>query len=135
MGGNMNIYTSYFARVKKLQEMGLNNLWCVAGYAPKFFFDLDNAHFYPDLAPRRDWWLKWHNKFKDNPNSPEAVEWYKDKYINTVLNKVNPNEVLRKLGDNAVMLCYEKVGDFCHRHLIADWLMRNTNAKVQEVQL
>jgi hypothetical protein len=31
-------------------------------------------------------------------------------------------EVLRDLGDDAVLLCYEKPGQFCHRHLVAQWL-------------
>ena len=37
------------------------------------------------------------------------------------------------MGDNAVMLCYEKPGDFCHRHLIADWITKNTGITVEEV--
>jgi len=56
-------------------------------------------------------------------------------YLETVLSKLNPYNVLEQLGDNAVMLYYEKVGDFCHRHLIADWLSTNTDAKVSEFQL
>lgn len=123
----MNIYTSYFARVKKLQEMGFNNLWCVAGYAPKFFFDLKDAHFYPDLAPKKLWWQYWHDNNLGN-------EFYVEQYNNTVLSKLDPQEVLKKLGDNAVMLCYEKSGDFCHRHLIADWLSKHTGVKVEEIQ-
>ena len=131
----MTIYTSYFARVKKLQECGLNNLVCVSGYAPKFFYDTLNARFMPELAPRKCWWRIWHDKFKDNPSSPESMEWYKNMYLETVLSKLNPHNVLEKLCDNAIMLCYEKIGDFCHRHLIADWLSTNTDAKVSEFQI
>ena len=131
----MELHTSYFARVKQLKEMGYDNLVCVAGYAPKFFYDTPNARFMPDLAPKRCWWREWQDKFKDNPNSPESIAWYKDKYLDTVLSKLNPYNVLEELGDNAIMLCYEKVGDFCHRHLIADWLSTNTDAKVSEFQL
>ena len=122
----MQLYTSYFAKTKQLIEMGLRPV-CVAGYAPKFFFDTSNAHFYPDLAPRREWFWEWKSKHLSN-------EWYIEKYNETVLSKLNPEKVLSDLGDNAVMLCYEKPTDFCHRHLIAEWLERTTGTNVKEIQ-
>ena len=124
----MNLYTSYFAKVKHLQEAGFNNLVCVAGYAPKFFYDIPNARFYPDLAPMKSWFWEWKNNHLSN-------DWYIEKYNETVLSKLDPNKVVSDLGNNAVMLCYEKPGDFCHRHLIADWLSTNTGAKVSEFQI
>lgn len=129
----MKLYTSYFAKVKQLQESGFNNLVCVAGYAPKFFYDVPNARFMPELAPKRCWWRVWHDKFKDNPNSSESIEWYTNIYRDIVLSNLNLNNVMEELGDNAVMLCYEKPGDFCHRHLIADWIAKNTGMTVEEV--
>ena len=129
----MKIYTSYFARTKKLLEMGLRPI-CVAGYAPKFFFDVQNAHFYPDLAPKREWWLEWKSRFKDDLDSIQSIAWYRRKYIDTVLANLNPEKVLSDLGDNAVMMCYEKPTDFCHRHIIAEWLMERTGTRVEEVQ-
>jgi len=121
----MNLYTSYFAKVKQLKEMGLK-LVCVAGYAPKFFYDVQNVHFYPDLAPRKDWFWEWKNKHLSN-------DWYIGKYNETVLSKLNPEKVVADMGNNAVMLCYEKPDDFCHRHLIADWISKNTGITVEEV--
>jgi len=124
----VNLYTSYFAKAKQLQESGFNNLVCVAGYAPKFFYDIPNVRFYPDLAPRRGWFMEWKNRHLQN-------DWYIAKYNETVLSKLNPENVVEDLGDNAVMLCYEKPGDFCHRHIIADWLHKNTGIEVKEVSL
>ena len=118
----MELYTSYFAKVKELKEMGFDNLVCVAGYAPKFYYDTDGVKFYPDLAPRREWWREWHDKFKDDPESAESQAWYERQYQDTVLSKLNPREVLEKLGDKAVMLCYEIPDKFCHRHLVGRWL-------------
>ena len=129
----MKLYTSYFAKVKPLQEAGHNNLVCVAGYAPKFFYDTPHARFYPDLAPKRCWWRVWHDKFKDNPSSTESIEWYTKMYVETVLSKLNPTNVVGELGDGAVILCYEKPGDFCHRHIIARWLSQNLGITVEEV--
>lgn len=38
---------------------------------------------------------------------------------------LNPNDILKELGEDAVLLCYEKPGDFCHRHLVSQWLNEN----------
>lgn len=122
----MKLYTSYFARVKKLNEMGFTNLVCVAGYAPHFYFEM-GGRFYPDLAPRKTWWREWHDKGLGN-------DWYEQKYYETVLSKLNPEEVVHDLGDNAVMLCYEKSGDFCHRHIIANWINSTLGIEVEEVK-
>ena len=130
----MELYTSYFAKTKQLKEMGYDNLVCVAGYAPKFYFDTDKARFYPDLAPHKEWWREWHDKFKDNAESEESQLWYVQRYYDTVLSKLDPQAVLKELGDNAVMLCYETPDKFCHRHIIARWLSKNTGADVREVK-
>lgn len=122
----MKLYTSYFAKVKDLKKMGFSNLVCVAGYAPKFFFEVDDARFYPDLAPRKPWFWEWKNKHLSN-------EWYIERYNETVLNTLNIDDVLHDLGEDAVMLCYEKPGDFCHRHLIADWMKKERGVEVEEV--
>ena len=45
-----------------------------------------------------------------------------------------------ELGENAVLLCYEKWDDiknnktFCHRRIVAKWLEDNLGVKIQEIQ-
>ena len=131
----MKLHTSYFAKVKHLQEMGYNNLVCIAGYAPKFFFNVSGARFVPELAPKREWWREWHGKFGSDPNSLESVEWYTQRYVETVLNKLNPHEIVGKLGDGAVMLCYERPDAFCHRHIVSKWITSNTGVEVEEISI
>lgn len=29
------------------------------------------------------------------------------------------------IGKEICLICYEKPSDFCHRHLVADWLNKN----------
>lgn len=38
-------------------------------------------------------------------------------------------------GDNAVLLCYERPGEFCHRRLVADWFKEKLNITVEELTL
>lgn len=115
------IYTSYFAFVKNIPAQ---HLIAISGGVPDGF----PGGKYCTLAPKRDWWQKWHDeKLSD--------EWYVQKYYETVLNKLNPADVLRDL-DGKIILCWEKSNAFCHRHLIADWLNKGANATVaQELTL
>ena len=40
------------------------------------------------------------------------------------LGKLDPGEIYRDL-DGTVLLCFEGKDEFCHRHLVAEWLRRN----------
>lgn len=69
----------------------------------------------------------------------EDEELYTKLYYEKVLNKLNPQEVYNQLGDNAVLLCYEKWSDikdkktFCHRRIVAKWLEKTLGIKVEEL--
>ena len=59
-------------------------------------------------------------------------DYYIKHFIEEVLDKLDPEQVLKELEgfsgvseDNIILLCYEKTGTFCHRHLVADWLNQN----------
>ena len=56
-----------------------------------------------------------------------AVEEYIEKYYEEVLSKFSVENILwslEKLGEgkDIALVCYEKRGVFCHRHLILMWL-------------
>ena len=69
----------------------------------------------------------------------EDEELYTNLYYEKVLKKLDPQEVYNQLGDNAVLLCYEKWADiesgktFCHRRIVAKWLENNLGVKVEEL--
>lgn len=126
----MNFYTSYFSKLKSLEDLGYNNFVAVSGYIPTFYSNLmntnNNFRRIIELAPQKAWFFDWKNgKFTNDD--------YAKLYNETVLNKLNVNEIAEKLGDKAVMLCYEKSDSFCHRHLIADWLNKN-NYECNEIK-
>ena len=56
-----------------------------------------------------------------------------DEFYDKILNELDPYQVFKELGENSVLLCYEKPGQFCHRHLVAKWLMDNLNIKILEL--
>ena len=44
-------------------------------------------------------------------------------------------EVLKFLDSfetDIILLCYEKSGDFCHRHIVADWIESELKKRVEE---
>jgi len=113
------LYTSYFSFVQKVPS---EFLVAIAGGVPLGFAGLH----YRKLAPKKDWWEQWYNeKLSD--------DWYTRKYNETVLNNLDPVTILKEFGDNKILLCWEKPGKFCHRHLIADWLNKSTGVNVQEL--
>lgn len=69
----------------------------------------------------------------------EDEELYTKLYYKQVLNKLDPKQVYAELGDNAVLLCYEKWTDikarktFCHRRIVAKLLEENLGVKVEEL--
>ena len=40
---------------------------------------------------------------------------------------------LQEFKGDVVLLCYEKKGDFCHRHLLAEYLNNNHNTNIREL--
>ena len=110
------IYTSYFAKLKSLPDNIIPISIC--GKAPDWYKGLQ----YKKLAPKYDFFMKW----KDNQDNNYYIKCFNEQ----VLDKLNATEVvldlsgiLLSLGKTDVcLLCYEKPSEFCHRHLVADWL-------------
>lgn len=48
------------------------------------------------------------------------------------LNKLNAVEIYHSLGENAVLLCYEKHNDWCHRRMVAEWFEQQLGIVVPE---
>ena len=115
------IYTSYFAKLKSLPENIIPISIC--GKAPDWYKGLQ----YKKLAPKYDFFMEW-KKNRDN-------DYYIKCFNEQVLDKLDIREVcsdLWHLSDNTCLtapdiclICYENPGDFCHRHLVADWLNKN----------
>lgn len=63
-------------------------------------------------------------------------DWYTQKYTSTVLDSLIPISVvsdLKRMAEDRdiALVCYEKPEDFCHRHLVAQWL-RDAGYSVEE---
>ena len=54
-------------------------------------------------------------------------------YHEQVLSLLDPKTVLQELGQNPVLLCWEKPGEFCHRMVVAAWLKDSVGVEVGEL--
>lgn len=120
------IYTSYFANLKSIP----NNIIpiSICGKAPDWYTGLQ----YKKLDPKYDFFIKW----KENRDN----DYYTKCFNEQVLGKLDPQKTAYELlittsgaKKDVCLLCYEKPSDFCHRHLVADWL-NNNGFKCEEWQ-
>ena len=114
--------TGYFAKVKKYPKDKGYDFISIARFN-KFWKGAE----YKKLAPPAEF-----IKIEDK-------ELYTKLYYEKVLNKLNPQEVFKELGDNAVLLCYESWESIksgaatCHRRIVAKWLEDNLGVKAEEL--
>lgn len=62
-------------------------------------------------------------------------EEYTRRYRAEVLSKLDPAAVYADLGEDAVLLCWENSGAFCHRRLVAEWFEEALGILVLEVDV
>ena len=121
------IYTGYYAKTKLYKDKGFYTL-AISGKVPDFY----RGAVWKDFAPRWETFKKWKDKVITNEGYTEEYK----AYLNT-LNKEQIKEginMLLEAHDDIIFLCHEKAGDFCHRHVLADWLEENFGFKVEEYE-
>lgn len=113
----MSIYTTYFDNVINLPS-DIAPI-SIALKPPKEW----NGLQYRKLAPKEEFFYKWREN-RDN-------EYYIEHFNSEVLAILDANIVLEELQglangyDSIALVCYELPNEFCHRHLISQWLMLN----------
>lgn len=117
----MRIYTSYFGNVKKVEEAGIIPV-SISLYPPRWRKWIQMRQFAPT---------------KDILYNTSGDEEYTERFNNEILGKLDPNEMKQTInlisqGKDIALLCFEKPGDFCHRHLVADWLNKKLGLDIKE---
>ena len=85
----------------------------------------------PELAPKKDFF----RRYKDNKGKiPDEVNdrYYIEQYYTRVLSQVDIEELLKGEVD-PILLCYEKGQDFCHRHVVAEYIEMKYGVKVRDI--
>ncbi|MBO8460144.1 MAG: DUF488 family protein [Bacteroidetes bacterium] len=116
----MKIYTSYFGNSRKLHESGIGII-CVAIGRPKFV----DAPQMMNVAPTR-------YMLSNSCSHEEYLRLY-----DCILASQDAHQVVEQIkrlsnGKDVALCCYEKPGDFCHRHILAKWITEKTGIEVKE---
>lgn len=114
------IYTSYFAKLKELEKHNIIPI-SICGKAPDWYKGLQ----YKELAPKYGFFMEWKKNHDD--------DYYIGHFWSEVLDKLDILDVIRNFIDisnkeeknDIALICYEEPSDFCHRHLVAEWLNQN----------
>ena len=117
----MKIFTSYFGNSRKLKEAGVNMI-CVAIGKPRFIAGIPQKL---NVCPTR--------YMVSGPCSREEYL----KLYDRILASQDANQVVKQIemlsgGKDVALCCYEKPGDFCHRHILAKWLTEKTGIDITE---
>jgi uncharacterized protein (DUF488 family) len=108
--------TSSFSKlIGRQQDLG-ERLVTIALRSPGAY----HGRSYPTLAPR------WEMLKMDE--ATYRVEYQK------ILDNLDPRQVYKDLGEDAILLCWEAPGKFCHRRLVAAWLEEHLGVTVAELQ-
>ena len=120
------IYTTYFAKLSCLPQNVIPISICAK--APEWYKGIQ----FKGLAPKYGFFSKW-KQTHDN-------DYYIRHYYNEVLWGYDPHNLVKFLEAyrpdptyHIALVCYEKPGNFCHRHLVAEWL-RNHNIFCKEYE-
>ncbi len=93
----------------------------IAGKPPKWF----SGREYKKLAPKY-WFFK---KYKEDGDE----EFYTEQYKKEILDKLDPEAVFNELGENSILCCWENYNQFCHRHIVAEWLEKELGIEIKEI--
>jgi len=99
----------------------LENTVAISAKVPDFY----KGRCYKKLAPSWSIYSEW-KASGDN-------DLYIKRFNSEILTPLSPEEVYENLGDDAILLCYESAEKFCHRHLVAEWLMKNLGVEIKEL--
>lgn len=103
------IYTSYFGNWRNFPP-GAKTI-AITRWPPKYYQGEKELR----LAPSENLLTE----YKCGNVSPELFT----KLFQHYLNRLDKSEFLAAWGNqDVILLCYEKPNEFCHRHIVADWI-------------
>lgn len=126
----MDIYTGYY---KKFEKTGPAYTLIQVSNSRPSWFDW-NITKLPEVCP--DWVCV--RALKDGTMTEETfADMYRKKLSG--LDKDRILDRIRRIAENrddgqkdVILLCWEKTGSFCHRHILAEWLGNVTEWGTQE---
>ena len=117
------IYTGYYSKIKEYADSGLTLLSISRTKTESAKSCIDIPQLFPSDK------ILWDYK----KGKIDEME-YTSKYLDQ-LNELGVDRIIKMIqifGDNVVLLCWESPEKFCHRHILADYINKNSNINVEE---
>lgn len=110
------IYTTYFGNLRKLPKDIIPI--SIALKSPDWY----KGFQYKKLAPKYGFFSIW----KRNHDNDYYAKCFNEQVLSLLDAKSVCDEIYNLTGSNKIALvCYEKPSDFCHRHLVRNWFLKN----------
>jgi len=118
--GSINDIHKLFCKTKRTRKHNIIPI-SICCKAHDWYKGLQNKK----LAPKYGFFMEWKKNHDNN--------YYIEHFQKEVLDNLDILDVVRNLIDiqnkenknDIALICYEKPSDFCHRHLVAEWLHQN----------
>ena len=110
--------TTNFATARNLKG---SNIVSIALKSAKEF----HGREYKKLAP--PWWIL--SAYREDHDEAKYIR----NYQRHVLGNLNAKQVYHELGEDAILCCYERKSEFCHRRLVAEWLQKELKIEITEL--
>lgn len=109
----MKVYTSYFGNLRTLGKHNIMPI-SIARYSPRWY----TGARYVEVSPTS-------YMLSGACSHKEYLQKYEE-----ILNRLSAAHVMEVVaslskGRDIALCCYEKPGEFCHRHLLSEWLRKN----------
>lgn len=123
------------AGVTRLVDVRLNNVSQLAGFAKRddlkyFLKEICNIEYIhiPDLAPTK--------QILDSYKKGD-ISWdsYSDRFLNLMASRNIEKNINLSLFENSCLLCSEHKPHHCHRRLIIDYLIKNSDKNISTEHL
>ncbi len=118
-------YTGYYSKFKQYDSAGLKTI-SISRTWPNGIVPYGKI---PELYPDKDTLWSYKNGEIDEME-------YTRRYLDQ-LDKLGIRDILLKIhhyGDDVILLCWEAPGKFCHRHILADYINRNSKLNIKEYE-
>ena len=89
--------------------------------------------YYPELAPKLSFWKIWKENI-GKISEYENTKFYINEYYLQVLLNADLESIIES-DEDVVFLCNEDSEDFCHRHVLAEYIELKYGIKVQEIAI
>lgn len=86
-----------------------------------------------ELAPKKEFWRIWKDNIGKIPEI-ENTKYYITEYYNQVLSKIDIEKLLEN-ETKPILLCYETGNQFCHRHVVAEYIEFLYGVKVKDIKI